>query len=281
MPTAIIVESDTHGGHKLGLCNPGVVLENDEGGVEKVSLGVYQDYIWRLREWYIQKCMELVGNRRVIYFHGGDCTQGLRFFDGLMTTRLSDQFEIAQKNMEPVIDRTGTDTIRIISGTSVHSFGEGSAERMVARYLRAKYPDKDIKSVPHALMRVEDVVIDFSHHGPGAGIRRWTRGNQARYYLKSLMMQEYADGRKPARLYIRGHYHTFVHETNREMFNGRCYESDIIVLPSWCGMTEHARKATHSQHIVENGLLLLLIDGEDVKVIPMVKTLDARVTEEL
>jgi len=187
-----MAESDSHAGHKLGLCNPDThIISVEDGEDGQPDLGVFQRNIWDLRTGYI-------------------------------------------------------------------------------------------KPLAHSLVNIDGVEFDVAHHGPGAGIRQWTRGNQARYYLRSLMWQEFKAGNRPAKVYLRGHYHTFVHEVVSEQFCGETFVCHLIVLPSWCGMTEYARQATHSQYEVTNGMVAFeIVNGELVEVHPFYRTLDLRVKESL
>lgn len=281
----VVAESDAHSGHKLGLCNPDTVLLTDKKEVYGPSLEKFQRYLWDLRTEYLAWVADFAAGDEIIHIHGGDITHGKRFPDQLMDSRLSDQPTIAYHNMLPAYNLPNMTTGRIIIGTSLHVFGEGSSEIMVAEKLRAQFPDKDIWPIAHSLITIDgtDVTFDVAHHGPGAGIRRWTRGNVATNYLKSKMWQDFSGEKrkKPAHVYLRGHYHTWVHVTNREPFQGHDYESDLVVMPAWCGMTEHARKATQSDYEITNGLTVFEIVGNRVEVIPKKKTLDLRTEETL
>jgi hypothetical protein len=279
-----IAEADSHAGHKLGLCNPDAMLMGDNGEDIGVNLGEFQKYLWGLRVGYFNSAVDLANGCEIIHSHVGDITQGQRHKAALMTTGIDDQFSIAAANIRPVYQLPNVKRGRISSGTASHIFFEATSEKNVVRLLRAEFPKKDIKLQAHALIDIGGVGFDIAHHGPGAGIRQWTRGNQARYYLRSLMYQDFKSGNRPAHVYMRAHYHTFVHETLREKFLGEWYECHLIILPSWCGMTEHGRQATKSQFEVTNGLLVFeIIPGDQIplRVHPMTKTLDLRTKETL
>jgi hypothetical protein len=277
----VLAEADTHAGHKVGLCNPVAVLLDDQKNEAGVNLGAYQRHIWDLRMAFLQEVATLAGRAEVIHVHDGDVTHGNKHASGLITTRIEDQMEIADWNMRPVYDLPGVRRGRFISGTEAHTFGEASSEIALAKRLSLRYPKYDIQPLAHSVLEVDGVVLDVSHHGPGAGIRQWTRGNVARHYLRSRMWQDFKRGRKPADVYLRGHYHTFVWETLREQFGGEMVTSHLVVLPSWCGMTEYARQATKSEYEVTNGLVLLELAAGRVEVHPMVRSLDLRVEEKL
>jgi len=281
----ILAESDTHAGNLLGLCNPKVRILSSDGS-KKVgpSIREFQQYTWGLRTDYIGNVVEIAGDSDIIHIHGGDITQGNKYHDQLMTTRIADQFSIADANMWPIYEIPNVKTGRLITGTSAHIFGEGTSEIEVAERLSLRYPDKDIRPLAHSLLEIDGIEFDVTHHGPGAGIRQWTRGNVARHYLRSKMWQDYKTRGKVPRLFIRGHYHTFVHETVRERFGDEYVESHLIILPSWCGMTEYARQATQSEYELTNGLVAIeIIPGDQIplRIHPFVKTLDLRTKETL
>lgn len=282
MRKVALCEADTHGGHKLGLCSPDArVYDPDLKDKTGVHIGEFQRYIWDLRTEYINKAVEIAAASPTIYIHDGDITQGMKYMSQLMSTRMSDQFSIAAMNIGHALRMTEAEIVRLIAGTSSHVFGESSSEIMIAELLSAEFGARDIRPLAHSLLEIEGVMIDIAHHGPGSGIREWTRGNVARHYLRSAMLREFAEGGEPPRLYLRGHYHTFVHETLRMKHGGQWYESDLVVMPSWCGMTEYARQATKSQYVVENGLVVLEIEDGNLVIHPFVKTLDLRVREQL
>jgi len=275
----IVAESDEHSGHKLALCNPDTILLNTEKETYGPDLIEFQKYLWDLRTGYLAWVADFAAGDPIIHINGGDVTHGTRFPDQLMETRMSDQPTIAFHNLVPAYSLPNVIAGRIIIGTPLHVFGEGSSEIMVAEKLRKEFPGIDTWPIAHSRITMGGEIFDIAHHGPGAGIRQWTRGNVARNYLKSRMWQDFKLGKKPAKVYLRGHYHTWVHETNREEFCGEEYESHIIVMPSWCGMTEHARKATQSDYEITNGLTVFEICGNRFNVIPKKKTLDLRTEE--
>lgn len=277
----VLAEADTHAGHKVGLCNPDAVLLDDQANEVGVNLGAYQRYIWDLRTEFLAAAVSMAGRAEMVHLHNGDVTQGNKYPAGLISTRIEDQIEIADWNMRPIYTLPRVRRGRFISGTEAHTFGEASAEIAVSKRLSLRYPKADIQPLAHTLLEMDGVMFDVTHHGPGAGIRQWTRGNVARHYLRSRMWQDFKCGRRPADVYLRGHYHTFVWETLREQFGGEMITSHLVVLPSWCGMTEYARQATKSEYEVVNGLVLFEVATGRVAVHPMVRSLDLRVEEKL
>ena len=164
-----------------------------------------------------------------------------------------------------------------MDGTGSHTFREGSATALVTQALRERYPDVDVRRVRHGLATVAGVRVDYTHHGPSAGIREWTEGNQLRYYAKSAVIGDVLRGKRPPRLIFRGHFHEWMRETVRV---AKRYTADIILLPSLCGMGEYGRQATGSKPRITNGMVAVEVEGGRVLTVhPLVHELDLRTEE--
>jgi hypothetical protein len=281
----VLVLSDLHSGHRLGLCNPATVFEYEGiGGAieeEPVKLTAYQRYLWDLLTRNLNSIRERVRNDRVVLVVNGDVTQGMRYPNLWMSTRLSDQVEVAIMNMTAILDALPQiDVLRIAIGTASHEFSEGSAPRMLARYLGAAYPQVDTKVLHHGLLSIGDVGFDYAHHGPGASRRVWLDGNEARYYLRDLMMREAMAGNEPPRMVIRSHVHTYIREAITLETPAGERTSEIIVTPSWCGMGDFAIQVTRSNYLIRHGALLMRVDGGILsEVIPLMERTDMRTRE--
>jgi hypothetical protein len=286
MRRLVAVLSDTHGGHTLGLLNPETVLpeEDENGDVRWVSprLSLYQEFLWTTYTANLQALVELARGDEVVAVHNGDLTQGQKYPQHWVSTRMADQILIAIANMQPLVSLSLVKTVRFAKGTGSHVFDEGSSTILVAMQLQNQFQEKDIEAVYHGLIDVDGVTFDYAHHGPSGGIREWTKGNQVRYYLRSQMMGEMMDGRRPPRVYLRSHYHTFVQETVREEFCGDPVVSDLVVTPSYCGLGDHGIRATRSIYRVKHGMVVFeIIDGRLVQTHPLIATLDLRTKERL
>lgn len=279
----VLAESDPHAGHKLGLCNPDAqIMDPDQGVRVTPTLTEFQKYIWDLRQEYLNNVWELTGHAPVVYFMDGDVTHGNGHMDQLMSTRQADQRTIAKANMAPILERRSVKTARLLTGTGVHVFGEGSSEIELADALADKYARVDIGVAHHSRANIDGVVFDVAHHGPSGGSRAWLEGNIATYYLRDRMLKDLALGKRPASVYLRGHYHVNRWVTLRMDWQGECIESHLVVLPSWCGLGDYARKITRSSPTVVNGLYAFeLRDGAVTRIVPFVQTLDLRLEEEL
>ena len=189
---------------------------------------------------------------------------------------------IAEANLRPLVELKQTKVVRIIKGTSLHEFGEGSSSITIDKLLRNSYPNKDIKSLYHGLLTIGDFTIDYSHHGASAGRRDWLKGNEARFYLRNIMYSEIKLGNKPANLYLRAHYHEPLVEWLSMGMLEEEYESWFCILPSLCMIDDYARKVTSSKFIVTNGIYTFeIINDALYKIHKFKKTLDIRTKEEI
>lgn len=279
--------SDLHCGNRLGLLNPEtVLLEEDELGdlVEYTpELGPTQQYLWPLYTSHVDKVAEMAGKDEVIVMVPGDLTHGTKYKEGLSQLRVSDQVAIAFWCLRLWLEhpKLNVKRVRILRGTGSHT-EDGSAESLVAMLLQQAFPKHDTQVLYHGLFDVDGVTFDVAHHGPGPGIRVWTDGNQLRLYLRSLMLRELLDGNAPPRVVARAHFHRWGWETARVESQGTSYESDIIALPSYCGINGFGRQATRSIHHQTHGLAACeVIDGVLAGIHPLKKTLDLRTKEGL
>lgn len=287
MRRVVVSLADTHGGHKLGLLNPDTVLwEEDENGdlqPHKPALTHFQLYLWQAVCEDRQKVIELAGRDELIILHNGDLTQGIRFRENLVSSgRLSDQIEIAFRNLLPWVALPNVQTARVVIGTGVHNMGEGASERLVTRLLKERFPEKDVTVLRHSLLDIGGVTFDVAHHGPHPGSRDWLKGNVARLYLRDLMTREVKSGNVPPRVVARAHYHKWVRVTEYDEIGGTAVTSDLVILPSYCGLDDHAQKATQSVNVQTHGCVAFeLVDGELRDIHPFKRSLDLRTKETL
>jgi hypothetical protein len=274
----LVVLSDLHCGHRLGLLAPNTeLLEIDANGESMVwmpSLGPTQEYLWQLYQGHLDSIMGR--GLDVTLLVNGDLTHGTKYRDALFTESINDQCVVAEQCLTPWLD-AGVRTLRIIRGTGSHTL-EGSTEGMIANLLGKGYPKADIAIVGHGLFDVNGFRFDVAHHGPSKGIREWTSGNQARYYLKSLMLSEIGRGNEPPHWVVRSHFHSYMPP---ERVNAAGRTAEIVLTPSYCGMNGHGRQATRSQHVQSHGLVLFEIGEGRCQFEKMVETLDLRSRESL
>ena len=276
--------ADTHGGSDLGMLSPGtqIDMELPDGRVEKrtLELNPVQLYLNKIFEWLLGVAIQFAQGDEILFIHDGDLTQGNRH-GSLISPSETIQEIIALKTLSRVLEALPTcRTVRILKGTGAHVFGSGDSEAMVGKLLGQQYPDRDVRVIYHNLITFNGVPCDISHHGPPPGRRTWLEGNEARYYLRSLMLAELVDGRVPARLMVRAHYHTYVKETISMQVNSSEVQSTIVVCPSLCMVDDYARKVVKSPYKISlGGIFFETIDGRLTDVQVAIKTTDVRTKE--
>ena len=279
----VVLLSDTHAGHKLGLMHPEVVLLDEHDQEYTPGQTETQRYLWELYQKYRGNVADLADGCPVVVIHNGDLTQGFRYGEHLVTPRKADQIRIAVKNLTEWYrdKRLHLAAFRVLVGSEAHTFGEGSAEVLVADQLRALFPAVPIRALYHLLYEVQGDIIDVAHHGPFPGSRTHLRGNSGRAYVRDLMTAELLDGNKPARIVARAHYHEYLRETVRADANGKEYVADLLVTPSFSGIDDYVRRATKSKRKIDHGLIALEFDGGLRDIYPLYQQLEIRTKEAL
>ena len=108
-----------------------------------------------------------------------------------------------------------------------------------------------------------------------------------RYYATSCALEHLRWGRAIPRLILRAHYHDYRRETVYRQHvekDGRVIEkaTDIVVTPSYSGLTEHGRQVTRSTHWLINGLIAIEVEGGRLREIhPFINMIDLRTKEVL
>lgn len=279
----IAAMGDSHAGHKLGLCNPDEPYQDEgpEGEIIQVTpaLSETQMYLWH--DIYIpgiKAAYKLANGDPIVLFHLGDQTQAFKHPDAWMSTAQHAHMLIARNNWLPWFQAPNVLIVRSVYGTAAHNGGQGSYEVMITELLRRQFPDLDIGIAYHYLLDLNGAGIDLAHHGAGAGLRSWLRGNVSRFYLRDLMLEELIRGKQPPKLVLRGHYHTYV----REFLEQAGHESWLVVVPSLCGMGEFARQVTRSTFQLTNGIVLVeFVNGKIQDIILAGREIDIRTKEQI
>ena len=278
--------ADAHSGHLLGLCNPAWRVQDlDECGniVERAPrFTAFQEWLWTKYLENLTRLKDLAGPDPVVVLHVGDLCHGAKYPHQLNSTRQSDQIELACANLEPLLSWPQVTHLRIIEGTAAHNLGEGTAEILAARLLKARYGGLDVAVLAHSAARINGVACDVAHHGPTAGSLNWLRGDTLRRYVKSLMADAIMGHEEPPRLVIRAHFHQYVHEKVIVRPNGCEYEADAIIMPALCGLSEHGRQATRSIPRISCGMVVVeFVDGQLGQIWSLLHTADLRTVEDL
>lgn len=273
--------SDTHGGSKFGLLNPETILrDEDQDGNEiaftPASTG-WNRYLWDCFAQDVKEAEKFADGDRIHIKVLGDVTHG-HFTSDVITHDITHQFTMAAYNLYPLARLPNVASIRINDGTESHDFMTGASSKTLAQHMSFAFPKINVTSLAHGLSSIQGVKIDYSHHGPGAGIRVWLRGNNVRFYTQNIMMEDIIRREDPPNLILRGHVHNYVYETVRIP----PYTTRVVVLPSYCGMNYHARKVTKSTYRVTNGMIAFeVIDGRLSEPVEFIRTRDLRRTENL
>lgn len=281
-----VLLSDTHAGHKLALLNPTTQLwqEDEEGNLHPYNprLTAVQEYLWDLYNRHIDRTLLLAHNDPLVVLHVGDSTWGQKYIHQLVSTSPADQVAMAVANLRGWLDIPDVKTLRLAHSTQSHAFYEGTSDILIAEQLAGMYPGRGVRAFSHARFDIDGVLFDVAHHGPTPGSRKWLEGNEFRYYIRSLAMQDLLRGETPPRVVVRAHYHKYVRETVRIQANGHEYVVDGVILPSYCGLTDFGRQAVKSPFILSNGLVVAeVVAGRLVELHPFVQTIDLRTKERL
>lgn len=281
----IVAVSDTHGGHVLGLCNPNTMLESiDTNTITKYNptLSETQKFIYEVYEWGKEEVIKLAKKDDIILIHNGDPTHGNALFLTKQSGRMSDQILIAQENIDVWLQYANVKMVRFAVGTGVHEMGEGSASLLVSELLRNKHPKVNIGVVYHGLLDIGGFLIDYAHHGPNRGSRKWLEGNELRYYLRSIMMHDIMKGKCPPHLVLRGHYHTYQREFLEIMVNEFFVKSWAVLLPGFTLKDDYTRQATKSGSEQHVGMVAFeLYDNQIVNCHQFIKNVDLRTKESI
>lgn len=284
--TILAICSDPHGGHRYGLLNPATILDEINENGEVVDqyhppLNKIQEYLWKVYTSQIKAIQEYAKGDDIIVAINGDLTTGDKYKNLMVSDRDADQVIIAHANMLPWYE-INPRAVKIIHGTGAHNFGFGTSEILTTRLLKETFPNVPTSICEHSLMQIGEngMLVDMAHHGPVAGSRLWLKGNEARYYLRSCMMEDIVAGKQPPRLYVRGHYHEEIEETLIVKANGNRYKSTLIIVPSFTFIDAHARQTCKSPSRITHGMFVCeIVDGELFRTLPLTITKDIRTKE--
>jgi len=241
--------------------NPETVIElEDELGNRynyQPEMSEIQKYLWNIYTEALGEIVVLAREDPIVAMHAGDNVEGNKHPSELVRPELSAQIKIAFDNLLPICRLSNIKALRIVKGTGAHELGFASATSILIQLLKIAYPAMDIQSTQHGWMDVGGISIDYSHHGPGRGRRKWLEGNEARYYLRDCMMNDISRYGRPADVYVRGHVHVPIVEKLRV---DDCW-STLVVVPSMKIGGEFSFQATRSAPAIANGMVALEIEN--------------------
>lgn len=287
----IAIRGDTQSGHTGGLLNPETLLPEmdiDKEGKDVItgwynpSLRPVQKKLWEWHMGDIENVRKLAGTDEIIFVEMGDLTQGNIFKDDLAETSLSAQVIEAQWLCVPWLEIQNLKRMRIVKGTGVHVWGSGATETVLTALLQKSYPKSDVKISSHWMLNVDGFRLDVAHHGPGPGMRNWTRGNVFELYLKSILKDDIETGIEPAHVVLRGHKHTFIYRRAIHQVKNLIWELPGFITPPYCFIGSHAEKTENSPSFMGVGILALeVINGKLLQYHPFTHFVDLRTEEVL
>lgn len=237
-----------------------------------------QRYLWNLYMTHRDEVRELAQGRRLVLLLLGDLTQGLKHWSGVWGTTLYDHITGALFALEPYLELEPA-VVRVAQGTEAHT-QEGTSELLIAGELARRLPNADVDIAQHYKAHVNNITVDYAHHGPGAGIRAWTSGNVAGHYLKSLMLEEIVNGDEPPRIVLRAHVHRSIRRTERLETKRGTVESDIVVCPGYCGINPYVRAMVRSPLTQTHGCVAVQVgDGQKPEIHQLSTMTDIRKEE--
>lgn len=268
MSTCFIVISDTHTGHKQGLVNPDSKLEED------VPVPVYPvaESLWQIteevRNWVNENCKNY--NKWLV--HLGELTQGTEYKEDLLTTSMFEQLKLARETIYPFLDMPKMKGARFLQATGWHEFDDGSSSKESAYVLKAKYPKLDIKQMNQSRTLVNDVLIEWTHHGASTSKRKYLEGNAAFLEAKDRIIHHLIERKRCPDLSFSAHTHKPSQNTASVLSEGKYIRNTQVITTPMCGPGCYSRKiANPDMYYV--GMHLVLVDKHGFEVIPFYKRL--------
>uniref|UniRef100_A0A6M3LG50 Calcineurin-like phosphoesterase n=1 Tax=viral metagenome TaxID=1070528 RepID=A0A6M3LG50_9ZZZZ len=260
----IVIASDQHSGHIIGLTPPKWFKTG------KKKLAKYEARLWKF---YKELLKELPRIDHVIV--NGDLvdgkqnkTKGLE----LITTNVKEQCEIAAQS----IIMLGANTVEIIRGTRYHVGQDEDYEDQVLPMLREQgYKSRELGIQDHGYFEIGGIILDIKHKISNAQLPHTKGTPLGREKLQNLLWYEH--GEIPlAKIIVRSHVHNYCHLSG---WNGRVGEWHSITTPALQGLGGSYGVRECSQTI-DWGLILIEITPKgNVKIDPLIRL--TRYPEEL
>jgi len=261
----LLVLSDLHANHKLGLARPGTTVFGEgpdgEETEEEIKLNAMQQFLYDAFREDLTWVYTLAAGRPIIVKINGDVTQGKKYPREWVSTRASDQFKIAAGFLEMVLEIPGVERMDFVIGTGSHEFEEGSAPLILTEMLQPK-TTIPVSVSNHSLIEINGINFDIAHHGPPPGARRWLEGNGMRWYVNDIQQRELDLDRKPPDWVVRSHYHTAAEGTSDYRKGTTFYKTGGVLTPGYTGMDAYGKQATRSKYEVHIGCVAWELDAD-------------------
>ena len=258
-----IVISDQHSGHKQGLISPSSEMED---GVPAPIYPVAES-LWNITEevraWVGANCKKY--DKWLINL--GETTQGNAYKDDLLTAEMHLQFKWAAEALYPFLDMKGMKGARFLQATSWHEYGDGSSSKLMTEMLKMKYSKLDIQQMNQSRMLVDDVLLEWTHHGSATSKRKYLEGNSAFLDAKDRILHHLIEGKKCPDLTFTAHTHKPSKATASILNNGEYISNTQVITPPMCGAGAYSRKvANPSEYYI--GMHVVLVDTHGFEIVP-------------
>lgn len=276
-----IALSDLHAGYPFAPLHPETVLPALDDRGEQIENEYVQPtrtatakMLYDMMEADRKKCFDMIGEEPAFLLFEGDARHGR---PTTVSPRVTDHDIIAVDLLRPWLAPPNVEWARFIKGTEYHVGKYGQGELAIARALASDLR-KDIKAYHHVELHAYGVILDVAHKGAAAGSRAWLRGNELRYYVKSIQDNYLKVGKPPPDAVLRGHYHdrTIVHVENPTW--DRTWWTWGAIVPAYSlHMDDWTRHATRSKdHMTVGVLLIEIVDGRIAMIHDFTHDIDIR-----
>lgn len=247
---AVIVIADTHINSTLGLCPPGVTL--DDGG--QYMRSATQKWLWDTWLQFLDDLDRITKGYRKTFVLNGDIGE-LDDKNRSWQTIVRSPSKVLDLCREVFVPAIGKDDLFVVRGTEAHTGKSAWIEEELAADLGA-IPDNERNTFSwwHLRALFGGVKFDVSHHG-SMGSLPWTYANASNRLVVETMMQYMKWGEDYPDIVVRSHMHRFVD-------SGRTFDSRAVFTPCWQFKTSYLfrlGKANAYPHI--GSLVFLCEDG--------------------
>lgn len=288
----LVPVGDKQAGHNGALVNPEASIpdvELDRSTMTRIIMGYrhpelssLQKDMWKWHEKDREEIGKLAGKDSIIYIGMGDETQGGIFKDDLKDVSLSAQYFISYYNMLPWLNMKQMKGAYFAKGTAVHLWGDGDTETILTHRLNNEFKHIPVKMSPHWELNFDGFRVDVAHHGPGVGMREWTKGNTLRLYTKSLQDYLHNNGKPIPDLLLRAHFHQPICEVVTKNLDTERFRTDAWITPPQCFIGGHGQKVTQSVSMMHIGMLAFeIVNNRILETHEFMHSIDLRVEERI
>jgi len=247
-PTAVIITSDHHAGHTVGLTPP--IVNLDDGGTYRPPEIVRRMWAYWLECW--QEVRDATQGHRRIWIANGDLVDydAKQRSNQYITNNKAQTLRLAVDVMEPGLDIV--DSVIVVRGTPAHTGPDGELEETIAADITIAEPYSEERySWPAVACNISGVLFDVRHH-TSIGRLPWTQPNAANKLAYNVRNRYIANGHKPPDYVIRSHVHVSVD-------SGDNYQTRAMTTPAWQLMTTYGLRL--DVDYADIGMIAILIDG--------------------